>query len=171
MPHEDFRTFRKGPRARKYKTIKELADEIRRGATARGFKVCPVADWLYSLPDDGSYDAATEAIVQLYAHPEHGPSILHDSLLFADAHPAEKEFHAHIQYYAAYHLTHDHPFEKVRGMIEQLFADPTMKFISREALETLVDFMRANHPNFEAWVAQDHVQRFLQNPPPYTEPR
>ncbi len=147
------------PDRTRFHTVGELIDELAEAAKLRGLAKCRHVEFLKTLPDDGSFEAATRAIVALQTHPEFGPELCCESILWAGwAHTDEEA--AQIQHDNAWALVR-HPWSATRGVLETLLRERRLRFHSANALELILDYLKANHPNAKGFVMRPHIARHI----------
>jgi hypothetical protein len=119
---------------------------------------CPVIDWLKRQPSE-TIDDVIAAELYVQRHPEWGPSyccdVIRDTWRFNTPDAVETIQHDH-----ALSLVR-HPWAAARRKVEALLSHEDTKWESREALQLVLDYFAANHPNPKAHLAQAHVRARL----------
>lgn len=142
----------------KYQSVKAFADECRSIASQRGFASCEVADFLDTLPDNTWEDAAA-AVDAVQQHPKFGASSCRDGILYCRWN-ATREEAPRVQVLSMRGLL-KHPWPVVHQMLDSCLGDPNMKFRSVEALQLMLDHVRAYHPRAEEWLMRDWNRRHI----------
>lgn len=149
----------------KYATVKEHYDQAMKTRKARGNAgvPCPICDF-YEANLDRDVIWVERALM---SHKEWGATICCDSLMNTTRFNNSKT-HLHgetiareIQHDCALALVEYHPWERIRGPLENLFRNRQTKFASREALDILLDQIVKHHPNPRRFLEQPAVRAKL----------
>lgn len=139
-----------------YTTPAEMLAAFQFHNTAMGRPVCPVCDYIAAHLDDDIADVEAH----LYTDPDLAPGLIADGLYATanwDVYPRGTLADAEADQDALVAALADVPYVSARTELEGLLRRFGMRFLTRAAIEGVLAYIRAGHPNPKAFLMQPDI--------------